>query len=550
MHSNHPAKQRAARGPVVAILALLVACGWLLGLACRCGLADEKSRPPQTPKAKPRITVSVNTTRILQPLDREGYVDYVAALNQMASQGVTPENNAGVLFVRALGMTAFEAVNRARFFKLLQIDPLPEEGNYLSDFAVFVRKKTGRAATKKELDDFGRSSEELWTRSDYPLVAEWLTASEMPLELIIAGTRRSKCYIPIVVSEHEGLMAALLPTAQAARTAARALAARAMLRLGTGKNEEAKQDLLGCHRLGRMIGNLPFIIESLVGIAIDSVACHCDGLLIESSRLTADQAIAYRKELDKLPNLPVVAKQIDCAERFCFIDTVSLMVREDSNPLDTMIGVSQDSLSSKLIGKLVSAHLKNHADEVLQFGNERFDKAVAAARQPTFADRKRAFEALDRELAADRSEFGDAARIAVWLSFGNPRNKTPGQQLGKLIVSLLMPSVRAVSDAESRTRTRETLGQLGFTLAAFHADHGAYPAHLSELEPRYIAPLPKDLYTEQPLQYRRGGGGFLLYSVGANGVDGGGRTFDSQPPGDDVVLRITPNGAKKQKPAK
>ena len=60
----------------------------------------QAGNPQATPAPPPRITVSHETTRILRPLRGDGYVDYVAALNQMASQGVTPKNNAAVLFVQ------------------------------------------------------------------------------------------------------------------------------------------------------------------------------------------------------------------------------------------------------------------------------------------------------------------------------------------------------------------------------------------------------------------------------------------------------------------
>ena len=44
------------------------------------------------------VTISKETTYITEPLRADGYPDYVAALNQRFSQGVTPENNAAVLF--------------------------------------------------------------------------------------------------------------------------------------------------------------------------------------------------------------------------------------------------------------------------------------------------------------------------------------------------------------------------------------------------------------------------------------------------------------------
>ena len=54
---------------------------------------------------KPRgeITISKETTYITEPLRKDGYVDYVAALNERFRAGVTPENNAAVPFWKAMG---------------------------------------------------------------------------------------------------------------------------------------------------------------------------------------------------------------------------------------------------------------------------------------------------------------------------------------------------------------------------------------------------------------------------------------------------------------
>ena len=67
------------------------------------------------------------------------------------------------------------------------------------------------------------------------------------------------------------------------------------------------------------------------------------------------------------------------------------------------------------------------------------------------------------------------------------------------------------------------LTKLAFALAAYHADHGSYPAKLSDLMPKYVNALPKDIFTGSDLHYRREGNGYLLYSVGVNGKDDGGK---------------------------
>src|SRR5437870_5725121 len=54
-------------------------------------------------KLTPRFTVGKETTAVTGPLDRDGYIDYVTALNQRLARGATPTNNANVLFWKAIG---------------------------------------------------------------------------------------------------------------------------------------------------------------------------------------------------------------------------------------------------------------------------------------------------------------------------------------------------------------------------------------------------------------------------------------------------------------
>jgi len=63
------------------------------------------------------------------------------------------------------------------------------------------------------------------------------------------------------------------------------------------------------------------------------------------------------------------------------------------------------------------------------------------------------------------------------------------------------------------------LTKLAFALAAYHADRGAYPAKLADLVPKYVAEVPKDIFSAAELHYRWEGGGYLLYSVGVNGAE-------------------------------
>ena len=50
--------------------------------------------------------------------------------------------------------------------------------------------------------------------------------------------------------------------------------------------------------------------------------------------------------------------------------------------------------------------------------------------------------------------------------------------------------------------------------------------------------MPDDLFSGKPLVYRPDDKGYLLYSVGVNGQDDGGRWMDDDPPGDDLRVRM------------
>src|SRR5262245_14343689 len=64
---------------------------------------DDNQKDNAGKKPKGKWTVSKETTYVTEPLDKDGYIDYAAALNERLRQGVTPANNANVLLWKAIG---------------------------------------------------------------------------------------------------------------------------------------------------------------------------------------------------------------------------------------------------------------------------------------------------------------------------------------------------------------------------------------------------------------------------------------------------------------
>ena len=58
---------------------------------------------PAEEPIKPKFPLGKDTTFVTGPLDKEGYVDYEAALNERLGKGITPDKNANVLLWKAMG---------------------------------------------------------------------------------------------------------------------------------------------------------------------------------------------------------------------------------------------------------------------------------------------------------------------------------------------------------------------------------------------------------------------------------------------------------------
>lgn len=87
---------------------------------------------------------------------------------------------------------------------------------------------------------------------------------------------------------------------------------------------------------------------------------------------------------------------------------------------------------------------------------------------------------------------------------------------------------------EALAHTRLLLVELA--LFAYRAEKGHEPLTLEDLAPRYLQQVPLDPFSGQEFVYHPRGTNWLLYSVGPDGVDNGGRAYDrSQGTGDIFV---------------
>ena len=85
------------------------------------------------------------------------------------------------------------------------------------------------------------------------------------------------------------------------------------------------------------------------------------------------------------------------------------------------------------------------------------------------------------------------------------------------------PVFSEVANRFVHLKTQLDAARLACALERFRLARGAYPEQLAELVPDFVAEVPVDTYSRQPLIYRRlEGGTFSLYGVGKDRKDDGG----------------------------
>ena len=82
---------------------------------------------------------------------------------------------------------------------------------------------------------------------------------------------------------------------------------------------------------------------------------------------------------------------------------------------------------------------------------------------------------------------------------------------------------RAIESLNVKVCSYERMLAIDLALRAFHTDHGRWPDSLEELVPTYLAKVSDDPFSGKQYIYRPAQPEFVLYSVGADGQDDGGK---------------------------
>ncbi|MDX9911263.1 MAG: hypothetical protein RBS39_05485 [Phycisphaerales bacterium] len=365
---------------------------------------------------------------------------------------------------------------------------------------------------------------------DDPLLPDALAYIERAtpaLDLVREGARRAKLGLVVGYdTEHDlfgmppcpelgplkpgidsSLLNVLLPQLGVFRSLARTLVFEARI---TTDPDRRTEDLLSLFQLSRQTREVPMLINDLVAIAIAELACNeiQNGLARDPGMLSSEQlerlASAITSWGEGYPNMQLQG------ERAVFGDTLQRTFTDNGNGSGRITAEGfktvkeRDIFANGLVGAVM--------------------KPIVAAGMASRAEHSRAFNAImdsaERVIAAEPWERDDTE-----LALMSHESRTDGLRMP--LVELFTPSFGKAIWSEMHCDTTRHAALIAIALELYRREHGAYPASLDALAPRFLPSVPRDPFDGQPLRYELRDGVACVWSIGADRKDDGGQPTPS-----------------------
>lgn len=522
-----------------------------------------KNQPSDSSAAKAtaappiKLQISKATTFVDGPLRADGSIDYVAAFDRISREGVTKKNNAGLAIFRIIGPEFVDEKWQPHFYKGLDIEPLPDDGDYFLSLEDYIRSVATEEELKPDADGWpsivaqmdeleSSLGEQIWKAEDHPHVAAWLKKNESAMKRIAQASTLTHWYMPNGLSEEKAAKpgAAIylrIPNLGITRQISRAFCIRSTLRIGQRDLQGAWKDLMVVYRLGRLVAQPKMAIYRLVGISIDAMAFQTMLLFVSDEKITTDQARQFAKAYNDLPSTLRVGESINIGERIMNLD----MVFAFHELAGDFKALKKYFLIKASLSPLQKKRLKEDFDinQALKLVNTRFDQMVALDQLPTTKAIEVAAEKIDHEFSETAKR---AERTFQQESFWEKQSTLPILQRRTAVTDAYMAWIfpKFVSSlsftylTERQIDMTSELFHLAFSLATYRAERKQFPNQLADLIPKYAPSIPTDLFSEKPVIYRKTEKGYVLYSVGRNGIDDGGVEVNGDNPLADIIIEV------------
>ncbi len=456
------------------------------------------------------LIVSPETTIITGPLHPDGTVNYYQYVDDLLREEVTPENNAAIEFVRAMGWrNVFKTEDDARYAaERMGVDFASWPGrDKLEDFDDYYERVYGEDLPihlDRNYDEW-RFGDTPWTSEGCPELAGYLAENRAMLDGVAAAARGQRFYVPLISQEDPPrLMDSSAMQHGDAMDVGRMLAWRANQRIGEGDLDGAWSDILALRRLGRHYESQKVLLIVMVGIATESRARAPFQNLLNDSSITPELLDRIQTDLADLPASTPIVNSIR-GEQLYILDIVQLFARRNATAESWMqMGLAPNIDINRLMGNMILES----------------DPLIDAFDQPDWPAMRDANEKLNAEMSS-RFTATKKRRVFTMLALFSGRlgTRAATDATTGVFVGLLFPQLGKVGMTWGMAESYSAIAELAVAAKRYQFATGAYPESLDALVPEYLDAIPEDFMTAGPYDYKHSDAGCVIYSKGADGID-------------------------------
>lgn len=368
------------------------------------------------------------------------------------------------------------------------------------------------------LGTFRRGLPRDWPEEVFGQFRAWVAANETALEHVAEGARKPY-YCPVY--RGPTAMLAGMPEAEGIRAVAFVLDARIKLRAFDGQDEQFLSDVATLYRFACHLSGAKVLSHQLVGVSMRTLLTGTLRGVLAYESLPPETLAALQQQLERLGDDDRNVLDFTL-ERFVWLDGIQRVFTDEGN-----------------------GHGRVPRDVIAVL--ERMPGPLKLLVDPMTPEQNAAFLVLSRNDTSRRAdEFFRHIGVAAGKTprdFHNEPNDVKGI-LDDLIqenayVGLLGTACLGVIEQPWRARTEFDALVTTIAVIRHKAEYNEYPDSLARLvETGLLRRVPRDPYSDGPLIYQHGEGGFVLYSCGRDFDDDGGvpSQWGQGPEGGDQVF--------------
>ncbi len=337
------------------------------------------------------------------------------------------------------------------------------------------------------------------------LIAQYIADNNEALELLHAGAEIEYCRYPIDLSAG---FATLVPNLSEMRGCVRLLELEAVLHAENGDGRSATRSAISGFGIARSLAKEPVMISQLVRAGCQAIAVSTVEQVINRTELTDEQLVELVEHVRNSERSSDIFRAF-VGERCTGISF--FRVPESVGP--NVLGGS-GPLLRPLLALYKAAGLAD-ADAVIYL--DLMDGYLKAARLPLH-ERREAVEAVEAKLQSTSQ--------------------------AHILLHAITPALSRAITIEARTIAHLRTAQIALALRRYHLATDKLPDKLANLVPAYLESVPKDPFDGNDLRYKKLEPGFVVYSVGEDLSDDGGKERPprnkrgQKPPNWDVTFTV------------